>query len=141
MDSNTSPRLYRVILPTDDLERDARFYAELLQQPGHRISPGRHYFGSGGVIIALYSPAGDGDTTTPRPNFEHIYFATTDLEGVYDRARRVGGLSAEVGDGRLPMGEIVTRPWGERSFYMQDPFGNPLCFVDEASLFTAGLIE
>jgi hypothetical protein len=36
------------------------------------------------------------------------------------------------------MGEIARRPWGERSFYMRDPFGNPLCFVDEGTLFTSG---
>ena len=30
----------------------------------------------------------------------------------------------------------TTRPWGERSFYLRDPFGNPLCFVDAATLFT-----
>jgi len=35
----------------------------------------------------------------------------------------------------LPMGEIARRPWGERSFYLHDPFGNPLCFVDAASIF------
>jgi hypothetical protein len=34
------------------------------------------------------------------------------------------------------MGQIATRPWGERSFYTQDPFGNPLCFVDSNTLFT-----
>jgi hypothetical protein len=34
------------------------------------------------------------------------------------------------------MGRIATRPWGERSFYLRDPFGNPLCFVDAATLFT-----
>ena len=34
------------------------------------------------------------------------------------------------------MGQIATRPWGERSFYVHDPFGNPLCFVDAGSLFT-----
>lgn len=28
------------------------------------------------------------------------------------------------------------RPWGERSFYCRDPFGNGLCFVDEKTLFT-----
>jgi hypothetical protein len=33
------------------------------------------------------------------------------------------------------MGEIATRPWGQRSFYMRDPFGNPLCFVDETTIF------
>ena len=141
MDTTTSLRLFRVIVPVDDIERGARFYAELLQQPGMRISPGRHYFGSGGVILAVYCPAADGDPTTPRANLEHLYFATPDLEGVFQRAQSVGGLVPARGDGGLPMGEIAKRPWGERAFYMRDPFGNPLCFVDEASLFTAQLIE
>jgi predicted enzyme related to lactoylglutathione lyase len=72
----------------------------------------------------------------PRPNFDHVYFAVDDLENVYRRAQGVGGLSTVIGDGGLPMGEIRTRPWGERSFYVQDPFGNPLCFVDSSTTFT-----
>jgi catechol 2,3-dioxygenase-like lactoylglutathione lyase family enzyme len=88
------------------------------------------------VILALYSPKGDGDATEPRPNFEHIYFAVDDLDAVYARATRLGGLASKTGDGRLPMGEIAVRPWGERSFYMNDPFGNPLCFVDTNTVFT-----
>jgi len=48
----------------------------------------------------------------------------------------VGGLSAAIGDGGLPMGQIAVRPWGEWSFYLSDPFGKPLCFVDAATLFT-----
>jgi hypothetical protein len=59
-----------------------------------------------------------------------------DLEAVYARAQGLGGLSPATGDGALPMGRIAQRPWGERSFYMTDPFGNPLCFVDESTLFT-----
>ena len=129
-------RLYRVILPVDDLASAADFYSTLLALPGMRISPGRHYFECGGVILALYSPKGDGDATEPRPNFEHIYFAVDDLAAVFARAHRLGGLSSEIGDGRLPMGEIAVRPWGERSFYMNDPFGNPLCFVDAHTVFT-----
>jgi hypothetical protein len=34
------------------------------------------------------------------------------------------------------MGEIAKRPWGERSFYLREPFGSPPCFVDEKTLFT-----
>ena len=79
-------------------------------------------------------------THEPRPNCEHIYFAVGDLEDVYRRARRVGGLSTRTGDGDLPMGGIAQRPWGERSFYINDPSGNPLCFVDERTVFTTGLI-
>jgi len=131
-----TPRLYRVILPVDDLERAASFYAALLEQPGMRISPGRHYFPCGDVMLALYSPRGDGDAREPRPNFDHVYFAVDGIEAAYRRAEELGGLSAETGDGDLPMGRIATRPWGERSFYLHDPFGNPLCFVDAATLFT-----
>jgi catechol 2,3-dioxygenase-like lactoylglutathione lyase family enzyme len=133
-------RIYRIIMPVTDLEEAARFYRTLLDQDGHRISPGRHYFGCGGVILALYNPRADGDSAEPRPNFEHVYFAVSDLEDSYRRAELAGGLSTKIGDGNLPMGKIARRPWGERSFYMRDPSGNPLCFVDEATTFTVGLV-
>lgn len=129
-------RLYRVIVPVDDIEVAARFYSSLLGQPGARVSPGRHYFACGDVTLALYSPRADGDARDPRPNFEHVYFAVDDLEEIFHRAERFGDLSADIGDGRLPMGQIEVRPWGERSFYLRDPFGNPLCFVDSRTLFT-----
>ena len=131
-----SARLYRVILPVESLDDAVRFYAALLDDAGMRISPGRHYFRCGEVTLAVYDPAADGDARTPRPNFDHVYFAVDDLETVFARAERLGTLSKEVGDGGLPMGEIARRPWGERSFYLQDPFGNPLCVVDAASIFT-----
>jgi catechol 2,3-dioxygenase-like lactoylglutathione lyase family enzyme len=131
-----SARLYRVILPVDDFAAAVRFYVTLLDDTGMQVSPGRHYFRCGEVTLAVYSPTADGDARTPRPNFDHVYFAVDNLEAVYQRAQSVGGLSAETGDGRLQMGEIARRPWGERSFYMRDPFGNPLCFVDATSVFT-----
>ena len=34
------------------------------------------------------------------------------------------------------MGEVAERPWGERSFYANDPFGNKICFVDRPTVFT-----
>jgi catechol 2,3-dioxygenase-like lactoylglutathione lyase family enzyme len=131
-----SARLFRVILPVDALEVAVRFYVALLDDPGMRVSPGRHYFRCGDVMLAVYNPAADGDARTPRPNFDHVYFAVDDLEAFFARAQRLGTLSKEIGDGGLPMGEIARRPWGERSFYLQDPFGNPLCIVDAATLFT-----
>jgi catechol 2,3-dioxygenase-like lactoylglutathione lyase family enzyme len=132
----STPRLYRVIMPVADLVPAQRFYATLLDQPGVRVSPGRHYFSCGDVTLAIYSPAEDGDVRHPRPNFDHVYFAVEDLDLVYERARALGCLSQDVGDGNLPMGEIARRPWGERSFYVRDPFGNPLCFVDPETIFT-----
>jgi catechol 2,3-dioxygenase-like lactoylglutathione lyase family enzyme len=132
----STPRLYRVIMPVRELDAAVQFYSSLLAQPGFRVSGGRHYFRCGDVTLAVYSPAGDGDPREPRANFDHVYFAVDNLEEVFERAQAAGGLSVESGDGDLPMGKIATRPWGERSFYLHDPFGNPLCFVDASSLFT-----
>jgi hypothetical protein len=28
------------------------------------------------------------------------------------------------------------RPWGEKSFYVTDPWGNELCFVQDGTLYT-----
>jgi predicted enzyme related to lactoylglutathione lyase len=136
----TAPRLFRVIVPVNDLDAAVPFYGTLLGESGFRVSGGRHYFSCGGVILALYDPRADGDNRIARPNFEHVYFAVDDLEAVHARAQQVGGLSTETGDGGLAMGAIARRPWGERSFYMADPFGNPLCFVDSTSLFTGGKV-
>ena len=129
-------RIFRIIMPVTDIDSAAQFYRLLLDQPGMRISSGRHYFDCGGVILALYDPLADGDSKALPPNSEHVYFAVPDLEAVYERAERVGGLSDAIGDGNLPMGRIAVRPWGERSFYVQDPSGNPLCFVDEKTVFS-----
>ena len=132
----TDIQLYRVIVPAADVDASGAFYATLLDQPGMRISGGRHYFRCGSVVLAVYSPAGDGDTTSAHANFGHVYFAVDDLEAYFARAQALDCLDLSTGDGGLLMGEIATRPWGERSFYAFDPFGNPLCFVDAATLFT-----
>jgi catechol 2,3-dioxygenase-like lactoylglutathione lyase family enzyme len=134
--AEAAPRLFRVIVPVADLERAAGFYEELLGVRGRRVSGGRHYLDCGGVILALLQPSGDGDEDEPRPLPDHLYFAVADLEACFERAQRLGALSQEVGDGDLPMGRIETRPWGERSFYLADPFGTRLCFVDEKTTFT-----
>jgi catechol 2,3-dioxygenase-like lactoylglutathione lyase family enzyme len=129
-------RLFRVIVPVTSLESARSFYTTLLDQAGVRVSEGRHYYRCGDVTLALYDPHADGDSGTPRANFEHLYFAVEDLDAVFRRAERLGALSTEVGDGGLPMGQIARRPWGERSFYARDPSGNPLCFVEASTVFT-----
>jgi hypothetical protein len=51
------------------------------------------------------------------------------------QSRKLGSLSREsVYD--APGGGIVVRPWGERSFYVEDPWKNPLCFVEEETVYT-----
>lgn len=48
---------------------------------------------------------------------------------------RCAAFPADAVPGVGPLGEIARRPWGERSFYATDPFGNPLCFVGRDSVF------
>ena len=126
-------RLYRVIIQVSDIEAAVSFYGQILEQAGERVSPGRHYFVCGGVILACVDPTADGDRHTPQPNPDHVYLAVADLESVFER---IQGLACNWLEPA-----IETRPWGERSFYAKDPFGNPLCFVDESTVFSAGLLD
>jgi catechol 2,3-dioxygenase-like lactoylglutathione lyase family enzyme len=126
--------IFRVILPVSDIERAATFYARLLaNETGRRVSPYRHYFDCGAILLALVDPTPDG--VTARANQEHLYFSVDDLEAVHGRAAELGCLSKTPVHG-APGGEIGVRPWRERSFYAEDPFGNPLCFVERGSEFT-----
>jgi catechol 2,3-dioxygenase-like lactoylglutathione lyase family enzyme len=133
------PKLFRVILPVADVDRAAAFYEAVLHVTGHRVSPGRHYFDCEGTILACYDPQADGDDQVATPLPEPVYLAVDDLEATFRRARQAGALfSAAVVPDVGPLGEIASRPWGERSFYANDPFGNPLCFVSRESVFTGG---
>ena len=129
-----APRLFRIILQVSDLEKAAAFYGKLLDDPGRTIPrASRHYIDCGPVILALVDPAGDGDEL--KPSADNIYFAVDNLEAIHTRAKELNCLSEDDVHGD-PAGEIVKRPWGERSFYAVDPWGNLLCFVDERTLFT-----
>ena len=127
-------KLFRVILQVANLDQAAEFYSKLLDDKGRRIPRAtRHYFDCGSVILALVDPSAGGEPAKPTPDY--IYFAVRDLEKVYERARKLGCLSTDDVHG-ASAGEIVVRPWGERSFYVEDPWGNGLCFVDDKTLFT-----
>jgi predicted enzyme related to lactoylglutathione lyase len=120
-------RLFRVIVPVSDINAAARFYEKLLALPGNRVSSGRHYIDCEGTILALFSPRDDTDPWDAQPNPEPVYFAVDDLEAVHQRAVEMG---AQIDD------PIEVHPWGERSFYLRDPYGNRLCMVDDRTLFT-----
>jgi catechol 2,3-dioxygenase-like lactoylglutathione lyase family enzyme len=130
-------RLHRIILPVSNIELAAQFYARVLGTKGERVSPGRHYFtpsGPKGVVLACYSPAEDGDAEEhgdrwqPHP-LQYIYFSVADLPAVRERC-----VSADA-TGVTPIEDM---PWGERIFYANDPFGNPISFVQEGTEFTGG---
>jgi uncharacterized glyoxalase superfamily protein PhnB len=134
------PHLFRVIVPVSDINAGENIYRTVLADNGERISPGRHYFHCQGTILACYEPRADGDERDAKPLPEPIYIAVEDLESTYELARSAGArFSKAVIPGVGPVGEIAVRPWGERSFYADDPFGNPLCFVDRNTMFTTHL--
>jgi uncharacterized glyoxalase superfamily protein PhnB len=120
-------KLFRVIIPVSNIEDAATFYQCILRIEGARVSNGRHYFNCGGTILACFDPMADGDQVRAEPNPEHIYLSVANLREVYER------MNSEYMD--CITDGIETRPWGETSFYAHDPFGNPLCFVDETSVF------
>jgi len=129
-----APALFRLILQVPDLDQAAEFYAKLLADEGRRIPrASRHYFDCGAVILALVDPTPGSSSAKPIPDY--IYFSVNDLEAVYLRASELGCLSTEDVHGDSA-GQIAVRPWGERSFYVKDPWGNGLCFVEEHTLFT-----
>ena len=132
-----SPRIFRILVPARDLEQSRQFYESLLLARGRFVGGGRVYFDCGPVLLGILDYSASPGSRLPTSS-EALYFATDDLEGVHRRARGLGCLSPGLlhNDPASPLGEIVRRPWGERSFYVDDPSGNPLCFVDERTLFT-----
>lgn len=131
-----TPRLFRVLLPVSDIDRAALFYRAVLGVDGVRVSGGRHYFDLGGTILACFDPRTDGDDYDAKPNPEYLYIAVADLERTFDRCREAGATFATGAVHGDAAGDIATRPWGERSFYIRDPFGNPICFVDASTVLT-----
>lgn len=127
-------KLFRVIVPVSDIDAATAFYRDLLGGiPGERVTGGRHYFDCEGTLLALWDPLADGDPEPVGPNRGHVYLATTQpLEQVRQRA---------VDGGAVPdpaRGEIDVRPWRERSFYMRDPWGNPVCLVEHGTEYHGG---
>jgi predicted enzyme related to lactoylglutathione lyase len=118
-------RVFRVAVPASDIATSCEFYERVLAIEADATVPSRVYFHCGDVIVAVidWAVEGRGDL---RPMPEHIYFATNELDAVYERARIAGAPITS---------PIEVRPWGERSFYCLDPAGNPLCFADDSTLF------
>ena len=127
------PKLFRVTVEVANLDEAATFYAKLLNTDGKRHPGARHYFDCGGVILAVLDVSRGGMNPTPGP--KSLYFAVKDLDSVHARATNLKALAPYKVHGQ-PAGEAIERPWGERSFYVVDKWGNDLCFVEEGTLYT-----
>jgi uncharacterized glyoxalase superfamily protein PhnB len=118
-------RVFRLAIPSSRIDTSRRFYETVLGVAADDTVPSRIYFHCGEVIVAVIDwavePLGEFRSTP-----EHVYFATDELDAVYERAEQAGAFEIT---------PIEARPWGERSFYCRDPDGNRLCFVDDSTLF------
>src|SRR4051812_31180617 len=128
-----TPKIFRITLEVSNIDEAAAFYAKLLGDPGKRHPGARHYFDCGGVVLSVLDPTAGGLTPTPGP--KSLYFATGELDAVHGRAKKLGVLAPFKVHGQAA-GVPIQRPWGERSFYATDPWGNELCFVEEGTLYT-----
>ncbi|MFT3693722.1 MAG: VOC family protein [Kofleriaceae bacterium] len=126
-------KLFRVTLEVSDLDRAADLYTKLFGDPGKRHPGARHYFDVGGVIIAVLDVSRGGVPPTPGP--KSLYFAVKDVDVVHARAKELGILAPYAVHGQ-PAADVIVRPWGEKSFYVVDPWGNDLCFCEDGTLFT-----
>ena len=123
------PQFFRLNIEVGDLEQAIAFYTRLLDLQGRRQPGNRVYYNAGPVTLQVVQ------TQQPHTAAKALYFTVRDLEAAFDRAKELGCLSQEnVHD--APGGGIVVRPWGERSFYALDPWQNPLCFVEEGTVYT-----
>jgi catechol 2,3-dioxygenase-like lactoylglutathione lyase family enzyme len=127
------PKIFRITLEVSSIDEAAGFYAKLLGTEGKRHPGARHYFDCGGVILAVLDLTAGGLAPTPGP--KSLYFAVNDIEAVHARAKGLKALAPYKVHGE-PAGTVKQRPWGERSFYVVDPWGNDLCFVEEGTLYT-----
>jgi catechol 2,3-dioxygenase-like lactoylglutathione lyase family enzyme len=129
--SSDVPSLFRLNLEVADLDAAADFYGELLGAVGRRQAGARVYFSCGPVTLQVVDVSSSGK---PHPAAKALYFTVRDLDAIFARAKALGCLSRQDVHG-VSGGAISVRPWGERSFYAEDRWGNPLCFVEEGTIY------
>lgn len=126
------PQFFRLNIEVGDLAAAIAFYRGLLGVEGRKQAGSRCYFTCGAVTLQVVDVS---SAHPPHPAAKALYFTVRDLDTAFERARGLNCLSREsVHD--APGGGIVVRPWGERSFYVEDPWKNPLCFVEEGTVYT-----
>ena len=129
--SKDVPQLFRLNIEVGNLDKAVAFYSKLLGLDGRKQAGSRCYFNCGPVTLQVLDVSSYGSS---HPAAKALYFTVGDLEAIFERARALKCLSSEsVHD--APGGGIVVRPWGERSFYVEDPWQNPLCFVEEGTVY------
>ena len=125
------PNLFRINVEVGNLDQAADFYGNLFGVEGRKQAGSRCYFTCGPVTLQVVDVS---SVSKPHPAAKALYFTVKDLDAVFARAKALGCLSSEDVHG-VSGGEISVRPWGERSFYAEDKWHNPLCFVEDGTIY------
>jgi len=125
------PSLFRINVEVGNLDQAAEFYGKLFGLEGRKQAGSRCYFTCGPVTLQVVDVSSGGK---PHPAAKALYFLVNDLDAVFVRAKALGCVSKEEVHG-VSGGEISVRPWGERSFYAEDKWQNPLCFVEAGTIY------
>ena len=126
------PQFFRLNIEVGDLDAAIAFYSKLLGIQGRKQAGSRCYFHCGPVALQVLDTSA---SHSPHPAAKSLYFTVRDLEAVHERAVSLKCLSDDEVHG-APAGGMVVRPWGERSFYVEDPWANSLCFVEDGTVYT-----
>jgi predicted enzyme related to lactoylglutathione lyase len=125
------PSLFRINVEVGNLDEAAEFYGKLFGVEGRKQAGSRCYFTCGPVTLQVVDVSSVGQ---PHPAAKALYFLVNNLDAVFERAQSLGCLSSDDVHS-VSGGEISVRPWGERSFYAQDMWNNPLCFVEAGTVY------
>src|SRR5499433_2193813 len=125
------PSMFRLNLEVGDLDQAADFYSKLFGIAGRKQAGSRCYFTCGPVTLQVVDVS---SVRKPHPAAKALYFTVNDLDAVFARAKALDCLSREEVHG-VSGGNISVRPWGERSFYAEDKWENPLCFVEAGTIY------
>jgi len=125
------PRLFRINVEVGNLDEAAEFYGKLFGLTGRLQAGSRCYFTCGAVTLQVVDVS---SVRAPHPAAKALYFVVGDLDAIFERAEALRCLSQEEVHGE-PGGQISVRPWGERSFYAEDKWHNPICFVEEGTIY------
>jgi hypothetical protein len=126
-----APSLFRINVEVGNLDEGEKFYGKLFGLVGRKQAGSRCYFTCGPVTLQVVDVS---SVRTPHPAAKALYFVVSDLDAIFERAKSLQCLSDEEVHGGPP-GKIKVQPWGERSFYAEDPWHNPLCFVEAGTIY------
>lgn len=125
------PSLFRINVEVGNLDEAAAFYSTLFGIEGRKQAGSRCYFTCGPVTLQVVDVSAE---RPPHPAAKALYFVVQGLDAVFERAKSLNCLSADDVHGASG-GGISVRPWGERSFYAEDRWHNPLCFVEAGTIY------